>query len=1123
MMMATRRTRLWMTAVLAMGAAGAAAFAQAEDAATDDAAESKKWDVDSWDEATVEQVIDTDEGTWMNLDVSPDGREIVFDLLGDIYILPIEGGTAKPLTSGVAWDMQPRFSPDGDEIAFTSDRTGKNGKGGDNIWVMKRDGSDVRQITEETFRLYNGAAGTPDGEYIVARKHFTSRRSLGAGEMWMHHRSGVEGGATGGLQLTEKRTDQKDVNEPIFSPDGRYLYYSEDATPGGTFEYGKDSHKEIYVINRLDLERGETEEYISGPGGACRPTPSPDGKTIAFVRRYDGRTALHLFDTASGAVRMVHDDLERDMQEAWAIHGVYPSFAWTPDGESIVVWARGKIRRIDLATGSATVIPFRVKDTRMVAPVVRFPVEVAPEEFDVKAIRWTSVSPRGDQVAYQALGHIYVKDLPTGEPRRLTNQNDHFEFCPSFSRDGRQVVFATWSDDEYGAIRVADVATGRTRQITTAPGHYIDPVFSPDGQTIVASKIAGGWLRSPLWSREAGVYAWPAQGGEPTLITKNGSEPQFGAENDRVYLQRSAYEKDADNTKLFSIGLDGKEEREHFTSAWATDYCVSPDGRWVAFVERFNVHIAPFVRTGRSVSIGPKGGSMPIAKVSADAGEWIHFSGDSSSLHWSLGPTLYTRELNETFAFLDGAAEEPAEPEAEGVHIGFTTEYDAPSGTVALVGGRIVTMRNGTDEIIEDGVIVIEGNRIAAVGSRNAVSVPRGAHVIDVSGQTILPGYVDVHAHGAMGTNGIIPQRNWVDLARLAFGVTTVHDPSNDTNTIFAASELAKAGLITAPRTYSTGTILYGASGSFKAEVDSLEDAEFHIRRMKAIGAISVKSYNQPRRDQRQQVITAARKHGIMVVPEGGSTFMHNMTMIVDGHTGIEHTLPVEIVYDDVLDLWRDTGVGYTPTLSVAYGGIPGEEYFYNVDDVWENPKVATVLPPHVINPRARRREKAPLEDYNHMLVARIAKQVIDQGGTAHAGGHGQLNGIDTHWEMWGFVQGGMTPFEALRSGTLQGAQYLGFDGDIGTIEAGKLADIVVIKEGHDPLVNVRDSQEIEYVVANGRVFEAETMNEIGNHPRQRGPLFWESDDFDGIGMMPPAWSGGVGGGANTMCSWMHP
>ncbi len=270
---------------------------------------SEAWNIESPPGESFQRKIEVDEGTWLSLDVSPDGQEIVFDLLGDIYSMPISGAdgsdghSPKKLTSGIAWDMQPRFSPDGQWIAFTSDRSGKSQRAGDNIWIMKRDGSGAKQVTNETFTLLNGPAWSPDSNYIVARKHFTSRRSLGAGEMWMYHREALEANSTSGVQLTKRPNDQKDVNEPIFSRDGRYLYYSQDATPGDAFEYDKDSNKQIYVVKRLDLLKGTTENTITGAGGACRPVPSPDNKTIAFVRRVGAKTGLHLLDVQSGAIR----------------------------------------------------------------------------------------------------------------------------------------------------------------------------------------------------------------------------------------------------------------------------------------------------------------------------------------------------------------------------------------------------------------------------------------------------------------------------------------------------------------------------------------------------------------------------------------------------------------------------------------------------------------------------------------------------------------------------------------------------------------------------------------------------------------------------------------------------
>jgi Tol biopolymer transport system component/imidazolonepropionase-like amidohydrolase len=1064
-------------------------------------AEAKKWNIETPPGEAYQQSIDVNEGTWINLDVSPDGTEIVFDLLGDIYAMPIsgadgeDGNNPKKLTTGIAWDMQPRYSPDGQWIAFTSDRTGKSERGGDNLWVMRRDGSNPKQVTNETFNLLNGPAWSPDSNYLVARKHFTSRRSLGAGEMWMYHRSAIDTGAMSGVQLTKRPNDQKDVNEPIYSPDGRYLYYSQDATPGDNFEYDKDSNKQIYVVKRLDLQKGETENYITGPGGACRPVPSPDGKKIAFVRRVGAKTGLHVLDVESGAIRLVYDELERDMQEAWAIHGVYPAYAWLPDGESVVAWAKGKIRRISIADGEDEVIPFHIVDQREVRKPVRFPVEVAPENFSVKMLRWVQVSPTGKQVVFQTLGHLYVRDLPDGEPRRLTNQTDHFEFYPSYSADGKHIVYTTWDDEKLGTVRVAssDPQESEGWKVTTQPGHYLEPAFSPDGQTIVYRKSSDGYLRSPLWSREPGLYRIPTRGGEPTKLRATGSNPQFANDNERVFFVDRNSSKDVDNVGLYSIGMDGKEVRQHCNSQWGTDYRVAPDGKWIAFIERFNVYLVPLLQTGGSVDIGPANTSLPTAKMSQESGDFVHFSGDSQRLHWTVGPTLYTQNLDEVFPFLKGDAEPQAEKASdEGAkqrsapekaaptktELGFEQPYAIPESVVAFVGAKIVTM--GKQGIIENGTLVVKNNRILAIGPKNEVDIPGGAKKVKVPGMVIMPGLIDTHAHGAMDTEGITPEANWVNYARLAFGITTIHDPSNDTQGVFSASEMVKAGTIVGPRIFSTGTIIYGAAGSFRAEIDSLEDAKFHLQRMKAVGALSVKSYNQPRRDQRQQVIAAARELKMMVVPEGGSTFMHNMTMIVDGHTGIEHTLSVQSAYDDVMDLWRNTEVGYTPTLCVAYGGISGERYWYQFDDLWTHPRLNAFIPKAILHPRSRRREKAPLEDYNHMRVAEIAKQVVEQGGMVQTGGHGQLNGMDTHWELWSFVQGGMSNIDSLRCGTILGAKYLGMDTDLGSLEKGKLADLIVIERGHDPTKDIRDSQEIAMVMTNGRLFDAMTMAEIG-------------------------------------------
>jgi imidazolonepropionase-like amidohydrolase len=309
-------------------------------------------------------------------------------------------------------------------------------------------------------------------------------------------------------------------------------------------------------------------------------------------------------------------------------------------------------------------------------------------------------------------------------------------------------------------------------------------------------------------------------------------------------------------------------------------------------------------------------------------------------------------------------------------------------------------------------------------------------------------------------------------------------------------AELIKSGEMVGPRVYSTGIILYGADGDFKAPINSLEDARSSIRRTKAYGAQSVKSYNQPRREQRQQVMQAARELKINVVPEGGSTFYTNMTMLMDGHTGIEHNIPVAPVYKDVLELWKTSKSGYTPTLIVNYGGLNGEFFFYQKDKVWENKKLLKYTPRALVDSRSRHRTMVPDEEYEngHVLVSKTAKALADSGVKVNLGAHGQLQGLGAHWELWLLHQGGMTHMEALEAATINGATYIGAGNEIGSLKEGKLADLIVLEK--NPLEDIRNTETVTYTMVNGRLYDTATMNEIGNTTTNREQFWWENNTY---------------------------
>ena len=1049
------------------------AFAQKKNAAKSDT--KAEWNVNEPGGPAKSVSFELTEGTWMNLDLSPDGKTIVFDLLGDIYSMPSSGGTALCLRSGKAYEVQPRFSPDGKKISFTSDAAGA-----DNIWVMNADGKEAKQLTKEDYRLLNNAVWTPDGNYIIARKHFTNTRSAGAGELWMYH---ISGGS--GIQLTKKKNDQQDAGEPFVSQDNRYVYFSEDVYPGGYFQYNKDPNAQIYVINRLDRETGKTETVVRGPGGAVRPTLSHDGKRLAFVRRVREKTVLFVRDLASGLERPIYSELSKDQQEAWAIFGVYSNFSWSENDQSIFIWAKGKIRKIDVKSGGAEEVPFRLTSNHTIAEALHMQQEAAPDSFDIKTIRQAITSPDGNTLVFNAVGYLWQKSLPNGKPKRLTN-SEHFEFEPSFSPDGKTIAYVTWSDTAMGSICLYDFKSQLSKTVTISKGIYRTPQFSPDSKMLVFLKEEGNDHQGFAYCTEPGMYTISIQNGTYQKLAADGENPRFSADGKRIFFQTGGYLFGGLEKAYKSVDLNGFDERTHYTSIYANYFMPSPDNKWLAFTELFKVYLTPFIQTGKPLDISNGTSAYPVKLVSQEAGINLHWSNGSDKLHWTLGDTYFSTDVKPWFNLQEKA--EAPKPVSSGISIGLRMKHQKPNAKYAYVNARIVTMKDSS--VIENATLITEGNRIVQLGKSLDVKVPSDVQVIDCSGKTIIPGLIDVHAHLGTFRYGLSPQQQWSYFANLAFGVTTTHDPSSNTEMVFSQSEMVKAGIMTGPRIFSTGIILYGADGDFRAQINNIDDARFALKRTKAFGAFSVKSYNQPRRNQRQQVIAAARELNMEVVPEGGSHFFHNMSMILDGHTGVEHNIPVADIYDDVVKLWSNSKTGYTPTLIVSYGAVNGEYYYYHKDNVWENKRLMNFTPRALIDSRARYRTAVPEEEYDngHIQVSRSCKKLADAGVKVNLGAHGQIQGLGAHWELKMLAAGGMSNYQALKCATVNGAYYIGMEKDLGTLETGKLADFVVLDT--NPLDDINNIGSIKYTVANGNPYDAMTMDLL--NAKKRMPFYFE-------------------------------
>jgi len=1048
-----------------------------------------------------EVTLTLSEGTWMSTDVSPDGDAIAFDLLNDVYVMPASGGQARPILTGPAIQRSPQFSPDGRKILYLSDISGA-----DNIWIANPDGTDPRQISYETEKMITAPSWAPDGRSIVATRTSTSVFDMKTSELVR-----FDAGGQGEQQLVPPPESGKDLQEPRFSPDGRYLYYTERV--GGTHYVHLNPNLGNFVVRRRDLESGETIDLISGFGSATTPQVSPNGSTVAFVRRVGAKTVLFRYDVASGRQTAVYDGLARDLQADYLAHEhYYPAFDWFPDGRHVAIWAKGRLVKVDMNSGTAKEIPFRAQSRHAIHPALRTDVDLAPERVDVKIVRQIAPSPDGSELLFRALGRIWRQHLAADSPPRQLSTGDGAQTDPRWAPGGRSIAYVEWHDETGSTLRLRDAANGEERVLVHSGGIIAEPVFSNDGRSI-AYRILDPDPQMGGAHDVAGLYIVGVDGEAPRYLAPARGVARFSPDDRRIYFMGLPDFGARRAVTLRSVAVEGGVPSEHAYAETADtgDFTLSPDLNWIAFKEFQELHVMPFRSEGEPIAITAQ--DNPAARrLTRSGGYELAWSEQTGRLFWTLGPDVFATMPGEP-----GAVERPLRT------IALSVPADVPEGIIAFVNARILPM-TGDDAIIENGSVVVGGNRIKAVGPAASVAIPRGAKVYDLAGKTLMPGFVDAHGHidCCYGT-GAMPQKHPVRYAALAYGVTTNFDPYANELPSYEAGELTIAGKLVGPRWLTTGSVIYGRSGKPDRvfnRIRNLEDARAVVRRKAAIGGTVLKSYKLTTRAQKQWLLRAAAEEGLMVDAEGAGHFYDNVAMILDGYTNLEHNLPVATYYDDLLQLFRHSEMATTPTLVVTFGELFGENYIYETQEPWKEHKVRTFIPginnaynpiqgpsdaPLYVRAMQSVHQADELYDVGFRSVGRSVKRLDDAGVVVNVGSHGQAAGIAMHWEMHLLAEGGMAPMRILRAATINGAKTWGLEHQLGSIEPGKLADLIVLED--DPLADIKNANSVKYTMVNGRLYDSATMNEIGNFDRPRSKFYWETTDQNGIDWNP-VWAG---------------
>lgn len=1024
----------------------------------------------------------TDEASNMNVNVSPDGTKIVFDILGDIYMVSVKGGRAKQLTRGLAINNYPTWSPDGKLIALISDATGVGmvhiiDTTGKVLYYLGESNNSLAILTVRPIWL-------PDSKgVVIADKIFY-----------------LYGGQ---FPIPKKLAG----NLIAYSGQGDNIYHRDD--------FG-------YVIGKYNSTTGLSTAIATLSRSAIKSKRrtfvnarvSPNGRWVTYLlqEESDGRygrvEGLMAMDIQTGKQKLL---ISLDLDYPGSI--IFQDYSFSADSKYLFIGYKGKIHRVTVEDGGNTIVNFSADVKVDMGPFNYHKYNAVDDSVHVKYIRSAQRSPDGTKLVFSALNCIYLMDIKTGTKRKLADQNVN-QFHPEWSPDGKWIAYVTWSDTSGGQIWRAPLEGGVPEQLTKTGSLFTYPSWSHDGKMLVYGKHPPELNQKTESNGVVEILYLDKRRTSKIFDSVHFlSVPRF-AKGDTCIILKPKMKKrvsrlaliDVEDPKLVSVSLDGTRVKvlacgnkidEEYSAIRSLS--LSPDGRFIVYSLNQNLYLVQTNQTGEPVNIYNEKANytLPLIRF-ARGGDDPKWEGNGNSIGWTYAGKYYRVNADKVVhAALESAKHTPLKPQEEflqfinvdvkpeeTIAINLTTESHYGRGTIALVNCRIITMKKNI--VIENGVVVIKNGRFQKVESYHGEPFSSNVHVIDCSGKTIMPGMIDLHDHLGGGME-IFPQQNMQYLKNLAYGITTARDPSS-AHDAFGYEEVIKAGKMVGPRLFSAGGALDpGLIGAFH----NSRDARVAVENIARMGGKVIKQYSQPSRLQRQWTLIAAHEYGMNMTNEGSAEFRLVLGMIKDGSTGVEHGVRWGDVYKDILIFLSQSEVTITPTIQAGYGaptwqkdGLTAGNYYrlkYLLDSTSSFYRFSN-------NAELFRKvafDSAVLSLRSQLDVGKtrfsdevaIYKSMIGNNFRIGIGSHGNTAGIGTHFEMFAIQSGGTSNLDVLKAATIVGAEALGMQKDLGSIEPGKIADLIILDK--NPLEDITNTLSLKYVMKSGVLYDKETLNTV--------------------------------------------